>query len=65
MNKKNLTTQANNSGSRLTIKEVSVEFAELSEKDLQQIVGGKTITVTNNRDSGSASLYEPLSSKKG
>jgi hypothetical protein len=29
---------------------------ELSEEEMMRVVGGKTITVTNNKDSGSASL---------
>lgn len=38
MHKKNLTTETNDSGNRLTIEDLSVEFAEMSEEDLKQFV---------------------------
>jgi bacteriocin-like protein len=40
MHKKNLTPQSTPLANRLTIQELSTQFIELSDKDLQQIVGG-------------------------
>ncbi|MEG5062602.1 hypothetical protein QUB33_03150 [Microcoleus sp. B3-A4] len=45
MNKKNLTTQTNNSANRLTLENLPVELTELSEKDEQQITGGIIIGI--------------------
>jgi bacteriocin-like protein len=46
MNKKNLMSQMVKPVNPLTIKDLPVELLELSEKDLQQVVGGGDWTVS-------------------
>jgi bacteriocin-type signal sequence len=52
MQKKNLIPQATQPDKRITIQDVPTQFVELSDKDLQQIIGGSepTSPIGNRRD---------------
>lgn len=41
MDKKNLLSQATRPGKRITIQNLPAQLVEMSEEDLQQVVGGK------------------------
>jgi len=46
MKQKNLMSQMVNAVNPITIQDLSTEVVELSEEDLQQVVGGLRITIT-------------------
>jgi bacteriocin-like protein len=50
MHKEKLTPQATQPANRLTIQELPTQFIELSDKDLQQIVGAGEPTSPGRRD---------------
>jgi bacteriocin-like protein len=50
MNKKSLMSQMVNLDNYLTIKDLPAELVELSEKDLQQVVGGRDPIITISLD---------------
>jgi bacteriocin-like protein len=50
MDKKNLLSQVTRPGKRITIQDMATQFVELSDKDLQQIVGaGEPTSPSGNR----------------
>jgi bacteriocin-like protein len=51
MHKKNLTPQPIQPTNRITIPDLFTEFAELSDKDLQQIVGGRQPSIGGGQQS--------------
>ena len=51
MHKKNLTPQATQPANSLTIQELPTQFIELSDKDLQQIIGGRQPSIGGGQQS--------------
>jgi bacteriocin-like protein len=58
MDKKNLMSQVAHSINKLIVQDLPIELAELSDEELQQVVGGKEIKYRDGNITGMDDWYK-------
>ncbi len=58
MDKKNLMSQVAHPINKLTVQDLPIELAELSDEELQQVVGGKEIKYRDGNITGMDDWYK-------